>query len=249
MALKILLLLLLLPLGLMAQGDKAYIKYKEAELAPDPESRKKAYNEALNLYLQMEGDSPSAILLYDIANTYFQLNEFGYAILYYYKALEEDPRNEMISNNLQIALNKANIAQEAPSFLQRYLLFFHYKMSHNEKAVTILIFLLVSFSLLSVHLWIPQLVLKKVAIYLLWVTGLLLCSLVWVDYLSSPEAVVVRASAIRRDAGEQYAAIGKPALAGTKVTVLSVDNQGQWMRVRLPSGEEGYLSKEFARII
>jgi len=243
------LLFVLLPMALFAQSDKAYIKYKEAELAPDPESRKEAYNDALNLYLQMESEAPSAILLFNIANTYFQLNEYGYAILYYYRALKEDPRSDMIHNNLQIALKKAGLQEESPSFIQRYPLFIHYKLSHNEKAITVLIFLFIVFALLSVNLWLPQLVLKKVAILFLSIAGILFLSLVWGDYLTTPEAIVVRSVAIRRDAGTQYATIGNPALSGTKVEVLSVEKEGHWMRVRLPSGEEGYLSKEFARII
>src|SRR5690348_2052936 len=101
--LKHLILFLLLPL-LAYCDDRAFLKYREGEGASNAQERKMAFNDALTLYLQMEGDNPSAKLCYDIANTYYQLSEYGYAILYYNKALVENPRFSEARNNLQIAL-------------------------------------------------------------------------------------------------------------------------------------------------
>lgn len=253
---KIFVLHLIVFLALLFQGnlfadeDKAFAKYQEAERASTVEERKKGFNEALALYLQMETDQPSAKLCYNIANTYYQLNEYGYAILYYYKALKENPRFTEAKTNLQLALQKAQVPYESPTFVEDYLLFFHYKLSHNEKALIVLFLLFCAFALVSVHMWVPQQALKKLAIFCLWIALLLFVSLIWADYFIPPEAVVVKPVALRRDAGDQYApVIGKPALAGTKVTVLSVQPDGNWLKVRLPSGEEGFISKEYARII
>lgn len=243
------LLLLLLPL-LLSADDRAYAKYKEGEGASNAMMRKQAFNEALTLYLQMEQGNPSSKLCYDIANTYYQLNEYGYAILYYNKALKANPRFPEAENNLQIALQKVGIAADSPNFIQSYLLFAHYKLSHNEKAVTVLLLLFVAFGFLSVHLWLPQAVLKKVAFLALWLALFFFTSIIWSDYFTAPQAVVVRPVALRRDAGDQYAAVaGTPLLSGTKVTVLSSKIDGNWVKVLSPSGEEGYISKEYARII
>lgn len=243
------LLSLLLPL-LLSGDDKAFVKYKEGERASNAMERKGAFNEALVLYLQMESDSPSAKLCFDIANTYYQLSEYGYAILYYNKALKENPRFDEARTNLQIALQKAGLQENAPNIFQSYVLFFHYKMSHNEKGTVVLLLLFMAFTLLSVNLWLPLSLLKKVAFGSLWVAFIFFGSLIWADYFTPPEAVIVRPVALRRDAGDQYAAVvGMPALSGTKVTVLSVGPDGNWLKVRTMSGEEGYVSKEYARII
>lgn len=248
---RFILLLLVAPLSLLAQDvDTAYVKYKEGESAQTPEARKKAFNEALSLYLQAEPENPSAKLCFDIANTEYQLNEYGFAILYYYKALKEEPRNEAVLTNLQLALQKAGNANQAPNFVDAYLLYFHYKISHNEKALFVLIMMFLAFIIWSVHIWQPQAFLPKVASICLWLGLLMALSLVWADFFSNPEAIVVKPTALKRDAGEEYASINAPpALAGTKVTVLSVKPDGNWMRVRLPSGEVGYISKEYARLI
>lgn len=243
-------LLLLFPLTLCAAGDLAYQKYHEGEQATDTEVRKKAFNEALMLYLKEEGANSSSALSYDIANTYYQLHEYGYAILYYYKALKADPRNQLAFTNLQIALQKAGLPIDVPNAAQKYLLFFHFMLSHNEKVTTTLILLLLAFSFFSMHLWMHQDYLKKVGIYCLWAVVPFLGSLLYLDNFSEPQAIVVQPSALRRDAGDQYATIpSNPALAGMKVTVLSVKADGNWLLVRLPSGTEGYLPKEAARLV
>ncbi len=244
-----LILFLLLPLLAYCE-DRAFLKYQEGERASNAQERKVAFNEALTLYLQMEGENPSPKLCYDIANTYYQLNEYGYAILYYNKALSENPRFSEARNNLQIALQKANIQESGPNIFQSYLFFWHYKMSHNEKQITVLFLFFIAFTLFSVYLWVPQLVLKKVALLCIWVSLFFVASIVWADYFTAREAIVVKPVALRRDAGDQYAAVvGTPALSGTKVTVLQVLSDGNWLKVRAPGGQEGYVSKEYVRVI
>ncbi len=246
---KFALLFLLIPLLIQAD-DQAFLKYRQGEQASNTDERKRAFNEALTYYLQMQTDNPSATLLYNIANTYYQLNEYGYAILYYNKALKEAPRFSEARTNLNIALQKANIQDGEPNILQSYLLFFHYKMSHNEKEITVLFLFFIAFTLLSVYLWVPQLVFKKVALILLWVSLVFVASIVWVDYFTPPQAIVVKPVALRRDAGDQYAAlVGTPALSGTRVSVIEVLQNGNWLKVRTASGDVGYVSKEYVRII
>lgn len=246
---KFLSLFLLLPL-LLGADDRAFIKYKEGEKASNAVERKQAFNEALTLYLQMESDSPSALLCYNIANTYYQLNEFGYAILYYNKALKENPRLDEARANLDIALQKVGITQEKPNFIQNYVLFAHYKLSHNEKTIIVIIMFFIAFAFLSVYVWIPQLALKKAAFIAMWVALFFFTSIIWVDYFTAPQAVVVRPVALRRDAGDEYApVVGPPVLSGTCVKVLDVASDGNWLKVESPAGEVGYISKEYARIV
>lgn len=251
MMMRFILLLALVPFSLLAQDDdKAYAMYKQGEQAATPEARRKAFNEALTLYLLEEPENPSALLAFDIANTYYQLNQYGYAILYYNKALKEEPRNEMVLTNLSLALQKAQVPAQAPSIVDDYLLYFHYKLSHNERAIFVLFVLFASFIIWSVHIWMPQPYLPKIGLICLWLGAFFALSLIWSDFFTNPEAVVVKPTALKRDAGQEYAAISAPpALAGTKVTVLSVEKDGNWMRVRLPSGDVGYISKEYARLV
>ena len=233
-------IVLLLPALAFAE-DTAFKRYKAGELATTPEVRKEAFNQALTLYLQMEGDTPSSLLCFDIANTYYQLHEYGFAILYYNKALKLDPRFSKAERNLQIALAKTGTSSQERSWTF---------LSHNEKVTGALFLLFFAFGLLSIYLWLGQALLKKGATFALGLAALLSLSILWSDYFSHPQAIIVRPVALRRDAGDQYApVVGTPALAGTKVQVLSVQDGGNWIKVRMPSNEEGYISKDYARII
>jgi hypothetical protein len=228
--------------------EKAFKKYSEAERGTTPDARKKAFNEALTYYLQAEPDHPSGPLCLNIANTYFQLGEYGFAILYYYKAQAEMPRDSQVQANLRMALQKAGIDVQEPSFVEKYLLFFHTRLSHNEKAWGALILFFIAFAIISVHIWLPQEYLKKFAIFCTAIGAIIFTSLVWVDYFSSPQVVMVHPTELRRDAGEQYATVPcSSCVPGVKLTVIGVDQQGNWMKVMLPTGEVGYIAKEYVR--
>lgn len=231
-------------------AEKAFKEYIEAEHAITPEARKKAFNEALADYIQAEPENPSGALCLNIANTYFQLGEYGFAILYYYKAQKEMPRDEQVTTNLRIALQKAGLSFEEPSFIDTFLLFFHTRLSHNEKAWISLLLFFFAFGVISFHTWLPQEYLQKLAIFSVCIGAVLFISLAWEDYFTRPEVVMVRPTELRRDAGDQYAAIScKLCVPGAKFEVIGLAKDGNWIKIALPSGESGYIAKEYVRSI
>jgi tetratricopeptide (TPR) repeat protein len=81
------------------------------------------YEQAMTLYSQVEESGmESAILYFNMGNTYYKMKSFPMAILYYEKALKLDPGNEDIRVNLEIAnmavVDKINILPQ--SFLVRW---------------------------------------------------------------------------------------------------------------------------------
>jgi tetratricopeptide (TPR) repeat protein len=65
------------------------------------------YASALEYYQQIESnDLESTELYFNIANSYFKLNEIGKAILYYEKAKKLSPLNEAVLANLALAKKK-----------------------------------------------------------------------------------------------------------------------------------------------
>ena len=135
--------------------DEGYEKYLEGERAKTPEERKKAFNDALASYLQLELKHPSGYYLYDIANCYYQLGEYGLAILYYYKAERKLPRDPKIQYNLSQALIKAGL-QAQPNTISNYVLFFHKKLSFYERELLVLAFALFTFVFGSLAVWLMQ---------------------------------------------------------------------------------------------
>ena len=76
------------------------------------------YQQAAAQYNQiLEGGETSAALHYNLANAYYKLNEIAQSIYHYEKALQLNPGDEDIQNNLEFANNMAidAIEQQDPS--------------------------------------------------------------------------------------------------------------------------------------
>ena len=64
------------------------------------------------------------------------------------------------------------------------------------------------------------------------------------------EAVLVKSSVLRRDAGHHYMLVDQGVgLAGTKVRVQSVEKDGYWVKIRLPEGTVGYVPHEAIQLL
>ena len=73
-------------------------------------------------------------------------------------------------------------------------------------------------------------------------------SLAYSHYFASLEAVVIRPTGLLLGPGQEYQ-VKKPLLVGQKVEVEEVLERGDFLKVRTSSNDEGYISKENARII
>ena len=110
MRIRLFIILTVCAAALMQAADNANIA--KANRAYEEE----LYNEALSLYLAEAGKTgTSSQLFYNIANTYFRLNDFPHAILYYERALLLDPANADAKANLAFVREKAKIHEDSGS--------------------------------------------------------------------------------------------------------------------------------------
>src|SRR4051812_44901770 len=88
--------------------QEAQRSYQQGEKALTYEERKLAFNRALFLYssLEQEIQSPPASLNQALADTYFQLGEYAWAILYYQRALKQHSPNSFLLSHLEKAQQK-----------------------------------------------------------------------------------------------------------------------------------------------
>lgn len=94
--------------SLYVEGMKAY---QRGLAATHYEEKQKAFNEAFSLFnaaSQKREDNSS--LNRAIADTYFQFEKYGFAILYYEKALLHEPHNKQISLHIQAAQKKLGLS-------------------------------------------------------------------------------------------------------------------------------------------
>jgi len=255
-------LFILLVLGyfsLAQPGDKkmraeAGQAYQEGERTNSPDQRREAFNRALKLYTGLEDtyqpSMGSGKLYYDIANTYFELGEYAFAVLYYYRALNLRPYDSRVEHNLETALKKLKLLkpERFSSWTSAFLL--HDALPLPMRLQLFAFFAILFFGLWSLYLWFPQYYLKPLiglaSIFLLFFAA----SALYSYYFAPIEGVIVQASALYRDAGIQYARVSeKPLSAGEKVQVLEVMDEGKWLKVISQEGVFGYIPENAVRLL
>lgn len=236
------------------QLERAHENYQKGEQAKTLGERSDAFNEALREYLALEEKHQPRFgngkLFYNIGNTYFQLNQYPLAILYYYKAKALMPRNEKVQNNLKVAQEKLGIVEKQDSFFLDPLYSWITWTSFPEKIQLFSGLTMATFLFASLSIWIQRGWLKRTAIFLGILAGLMLVGFVFGHYFGSIEGVVVKSASLYRDAGFQYAKVQQePLLSGIKVEILGLAEEGKWVKIMTPKGTLGYVPQEILRIL
>ena len=134
---KLLFLLLILANNVIAQDEQKMFSdanelYKEQK-----------FEKAIEIYKNIESlELVSSELYYNLGNAHYKLNEVGPAIFYYEKALQLDPDNEDVKNNLVFAQRLAldNIEELPKTFFQKLNANYLQKLTYNEWAIVAVIF-------------------------------------------------------------------------------------------------------------
>lgn len=233
---------------------ESYDTYLAGEQADTISLRQRNFNRALNYYKELEEkyhpDDGNGKLFFNIANSYFQLGEYPWAILYYYRAQSLMPRADKVYRNLQIARSKLNLPPtENPSIFEK-VFFLHNYFSLPERLQIFFIFALISFIFASLLIWIK----KKWINVALFVTTVIACimliSVCYTRYLSPVEGVIVSSTNLYRDAGTQYAKVmDEPVPSGSKVEVRGILFNGTWFKILTPEGHFGYVPNSSLQVI
>jgi tetratricopeptide (TPR) repeat protein len=231
----------------ISQLSKAYASYTEGERATTIATRKEAFNSSLQFYSELEKSySPKygdGKLYFNIANCFFQLGEYPWAIYYYNEAHYLRPRDSRVTQNLEIAQKKQGIQVDkgASSLIG---------LSLPERLQLFFIFSLLAFGFASIQIWSYGQFWKKLALVFSGLAVIVFLNLIYIHYLGDLQGILVDSASLHRDAGEQYAKVSeKPILAGNKVVVLDTKEHGEWLKVQTPDGELGFIQKNAIRII
>ncbi len=234
--------------------DEANAAYKAGETAHTLIERQEAFNHALNLFTDFEHlynpQYGTGVLYYDIANTYYQLEEYPFAVLYYYKALQLMPRSYRVHNNLAITLDKLVIPMNKPASVFNDIFFVHTRFSFPERMQLFFALAMILIVLGSVYVWKPIRIIRASITVVSLCCALMLFSLLYSRYFEPIEGVIVHSSLLYRDAGLQYASVSdQPVLSGNKVKVVDVQHNGQWLKVVTTAGDIGYVPLTAIRVI
>jgi len=175
----------------------------------------------------------------NIGNAFFELEQYPWAVLYYARALKENPQNKLAEKYLKLAMErlpgpKTSPVTETPSHL--FLWFF--------------LFLAAATLFGSLSVWKPSLWQKSLFGGFALITATLLVYVTILYYFTPIPAVMVQSSPLYRNPDPNAGRVGSgPIFAGSSIQVISVLQEGTWLKVQTSNGTIGYLRLKSLRII
>ena len=185
---------------------------------------------------------------FNLANTYYRLGFNGKAVVHYHRALRFEPGDPDATFNLQLALlrTRDRIEPVPEVFLVRWLKEFGSLLSPDAASILFIIFWIVLAASLTMIFsasgeWIFRLsrAMTLAGILVVITTGSMM--LIQTGLLDTPRGVIISQSVTAKsspDAGSVNVFVVHEGL-----TVDLKDEVGNWQRVVLPDGKEGWVQK------
>jgi tetratricopeptide (TPR) repeat protein len=226
----------------------AIASYQKGEKAKTYEERKLAFNHALFLYssLEKEGSSHSPTLDLALADTYFQLGKYPWAILYYHRTLKKDPSHSLARTRLEKAQQKLGLPPSIPSDQEKGS-FFAFLSRQFQLLLGIM---LLTFLALSCAIWFPIPWIRKLAFSFVLILSLLIGNSLFFYYFTPLEGILVKSTGFyRAPAWNQPQITNRPLLAGSKVQILQITPDQEWLKIQNSYGIIGYIPADTLRAI
>lgn len=227
---------------LMQKGNEAY--------------QKENYDLAIQCYQDIiQHGNEGAVLYYNLGNAYFKAKQTPEAILWYERALRLDPSNEDIKHN--IAYANLQITDKIEVLPELFIVRWWNAISQNHTAdgwavmsiVSAVIFVVaVALVLVSRRRWLSlTAAVVTVLSLLLFVLSLIFASRESKRYLNQPEAVVMQSVVNAKGSPNESGASLFVIHSGLKVAVT--DRVGNWVEIKLPNGEKGWVESASLEVI
>ncbi len=189
----------------------------------------------------------SAKLYYNLANTYFKLNDIGNAILYYNRALRIEPGNDDIRYNLEVAQEhtKDRIEQVPEFFLTTWLRAVRNMFGNTTWGILTLVFVALMAVCVLLYLLATRLSMRKAGFYGGLVAMILaICSSYFAsqgrrEIVEHREAVVMSASVSVKSSPDRSATDLFVLHEGTLVEIT--DSMNEWQEIVIADGKKGWV--------
>ena len=235
---------------LLKEAQESYEKGLEAKTLLE---RKKAFNQALALYLDLESTNSSTCsnsLSLALGQIFYHLGEYARAIFYDYQALELAPHNTAIRDHIYLSQHQIGIPQQIElSKLERFLSFNFY-LPLPRRFYLFFWSLLTQLLLISAYIWWKQSLLKKIGWAFTALNMLLLLNLALSFYFTPLTGVLIAPTGLYRlPSMDEPQLINFPLMQGLKVEILNIQKEGEWIKIIDPQGTIGYIPASSIRLI
>lgn len=208
----------------------AQATYQRAVEASTFSEREEGLNKALSLFHSLYLDNHHSSYLNEVlGDLYLQLNDYPWAILHYERSLQQGGGGINILTRLKEAKERVGISElKLEEEIMTHRLF-----SLSRHPPLLFGALCLAFISLSCAIWFPLPVIRKGAFALLLIFIALWGSSLFYYYFSPVEGILVQSTGLYREPNiDQIQKVEKPLLAGTKVEILKVSTDGQWLKIR-----------------
>ncbi len=214
------------------------------------------FDEALVQYQEIaKSGYISEPLLYNIANCYFKEKRWGKSILYYERALKLNPGSNDIQNNLKLAKEfTIDKIEELPEFILRtWIRDINYLLSSNEWTYASLLFFAITALLLLNFRYGPSTSVRKSSFFasmLSLVIGIIFTLFAWSQrssYNRRDTAIVMMPVSTVRSSPDGSGNTLFILHEGTKVEMI--EQLGNWKRIELADGRQGWISAADLEVI
>lgn len=245
-------------LGVVALATLAVPGVRADEAAPEEvwieahrANEEGRYAAAADLYqVLIERGHDGGWVHYNLGNSLLRVGELGRAVAAFRGAAVRLPRDGDVQANLTFARQSAKdaLAPPEPPVILETLLFWHYALSRMELLGWFLVSNALLWSLLALRLFYRRTeVLGWIVTAVLIVTVATGGSLA-VRYLMPMRIAVVTAPEIDAHSGTSDDTIVRFKLhAGSEVRL--VERRGDWLRVRLPDGQQAWIDARYAEVV
>lgn len=232
---------------LFRQGNELFLT--------DPASATDHYHRAALRYERIvrEGGIHNGKLFYNIGNAYFRSDDIGRAILNYRRAQLYMPGDANLRQNLDFARSRRQdtFEEEQETRVLKTLLFFHYDLAPNLRAMLLAVFSGIFWGAAAIRLfrseWIPKWVLILTGCLAVLFLGSLLADAT-IGAQNEPGVIVAQQVIARKGDGNSYEPSFKdPLHAGTEFTLM--ETRPDWLQIQLPDGRQCWIPAKSAGLV
>ena len=233
---------LILPVGVFASEQQIYLQKANKAYGNG------SFTEAVDLYkrvIALGYESPE--LYYNLGNSYFKLNEYASAILWYERAKRIDPGNEDIDFNLKVTNNKiADQIEPLPEiFYKRWFRNLVNLFPSDTWARTGIVLFILALASGSLYLLSRVLILRKfgfwigVFILLFSIVSILFAWNSHTNVKNASEAIIFTPTITIKSSPDEKSVDLFVLHEGTKVQIK--DKIGSWFEIRIANGSVGWI--------
>ena len=210
--------------------------------------KKGDFNTAQRIYKAIDSlGYRSSDLYFNLGNTYYKNKDIAHAILYYERAHKLTPLDDDINFNLQLAqtlaVDKINVLPEF--FVKRWWRAFSELASSDVWAIWSIVFFIASLAALLAYLFVNILAVKKTTFPLAILLFIMSCVAFSHSYHNKSisegktEAIVMSETVTVKSSPDKESTELFVLHEGAKVTII--DQVGEWLRIKIADGNNGWM--------